>query len=139
MLVVLCGHLSQTARMDLGPWLIALPIFFAVLPSIILAGFPDLEADAPVGKKTIAARFGRVTALKIAMAATGVAAVTRVCDIATTGSFTWADVVMAAHAAVLISALRAFLQKPRAGRINGLLVLGLSYMIWFAPAALLQV
>lgn len=138
-LVVLCGHFSQTSRMEAGPWLIAAPIFFAVLPSIILAGFPDLEADAAVGKRTIAVRFGRITALKAAMAATVAAAITRTCAIVTTGNFTWPDVLMGAHAAVLVSALRAFSQKPKAGRINGLLVLGLSYMIWFALAALLQV
>ncbi|MGV3662278.1 MAG: NAD(P)H-dependent oxidoreductase [Prosthecobacter sp.] len=137
-LVVLCGHFSQTSRMEAGPWLIAVPIFFAVLPSIILAGFPDLEADASVGKKTIAVRFGRVIALKVAVAAVVVAAIARVCAIASAGSFTWADVLMGAHAAVLLTALWASLQRPRAGRINGLLVLALSYMIWFALAAWLQ-
>ncbi len=137
-LVVLCGHLSQVGRMNAGPWLIALPIFFAVLPSIILAGFPDLEADASVGKKTIAVRFGRITALKAAIAAAVLAVVTRICAIATTGAFTWADVVMGAHAAVLVIALWTSLRHPRAGRINALLLLALSYMIWFALAALLQ-
>lgn len=137
-LVVLCGHFSQTPQMDASPWLVALPIFLAVLPSIILAGFPDLEADASVGKRTIVVRFGRGTALKLAVAATVAAALARVCAIATTGAFAWADVLVAAHGTVLVIALRASLQKPKAGRINALLVLALSYMIWFALAPLAQ-
>lgn len=137
-LVVLCGHFSQTIPMGIGPWLIALPIFFSVLPSIILAGFPDLEADASVGKKTIAVRFGRSTALKLAIAATLAAVVTRVAAIIIDGGFTWADVVIAAQATVLVIALRAALRKPKVGRINALLVLALSYMIWFALAPLAQ-
>lgn len=135
-LVVFCGHLSQTSHMDTGPWLMALPIFLAVLPSIILAGFPDLEADALVGKKTIAVRFGRSTALKLALAAVVAAVAARAVAIVTMSGFTWADVLIAAHATVLVIALRAAHQKPRAGRINALLVLALSYMIWFALAPL---
>ncbi len=44
-------------------------MFFAILPSIILAGFRDLEADAAHAKRTLVVRFGRTAALNLAMRA----------------------------------------------------------------------
>lgn len=136
-MLVLCGHFSQVNHNAAGPWWIALPIFFSVLPSITLAGFPDAEADASTGKKTIVVRFGRAAALKFAMTATVIAAVLRLCAVAGGLEWSWVDAVMLAHAAALLRMLWQAHQHPAAGRINGLLAFSLSYMVWFALAPLL--
>ena len=137
-MLVLCGHFSQTQAPALLPWLIALPLFFAVLPSITLAGFPDAEADAACGKKTIVVRFGRPLALKAAIAATLAAAGLRLGVAGSAGGFSWTDAFMLIHAAVLEIALLRALRRQRPGRINGLLALSLAYMVWFALGPLLR-
>ncbi|HEX7718647.1 MAG TPA: UbiA family prenyltransferase, partial [Woeseiaceae bacterium] len=73
--VLVCGWVFLGgAWYDPLPWLMGLPIGLAILPSIILANIPDREADAVVGKCTIAVRFGQRTAIMSAMVATGIAA-----------------------------------------------------------------
>lgn len=137
-MLVLCGHYSQVNQHAAGPWLIAPPIFFSVLPSITLAGFPDFEADAACGKKTLAVRFGRSAALKMALVAVLIAAGMRSRVAVDSGGLTWADGMMLLHAAGLVLALTFHHPKASSGRINGLLALSLSYMLWFALAPLLQ-
>ncbi|MDF3076393.1 MAG: ycaK [Sphingobacteriaceae bacterium] len=50
--VILCGYLFMGGKIgDALPWLLGLPLFLAVLPSITLAGIPDYEADKLAGKE----------------------------------------------------------------------------------------
>src|SRR5690606_28173757 len=66
--VIVCGFIFQGGLWNHPlPWLLSIPLFFSILPSIILAGMPDMEADKSVGKKTVAVRFGRKNASKIAL------------------------------------------------------------------------
>ncbi|WP_395738709.1 NAD(P)H-dependent oxidoreductase [Prosthecobacter sp.] len=128
-MVILLGHISQGGHLlDLQPWVLAAPAFFAILPAIILAGFPDLEADVAVGKKTLAARFGRhaasITAIASTLLALGLHAALFV-------SPWWFHLPLLVHAGALILTLAAYLRHPHPGRINGLLALALSYMLWF--------
>lgn len=52
--VILCGYVFQTGSWsDPIPWLSSIPFFFAVLGAITLAGIPDHEADKAVSKKTL--------------------------------------------------------------------------------------
>ncbi len=139
-LVVLCGYISQGGAFnDPAPWLIAVPIFFAVLPSITLAGFPDFESDAAHGKRTLAVRFGRAAAVKFALVAAVLAAVLRLAFASQVAGLSWVDGLMLLHAGGLAVALLRYLRQPRAGRIDALLVIGLSFMVWFALAPLLQI
>ncbi len=127
-LVVLLGHFSQGEGASVAPWLIAAPMFFAILPAIILAGFPDFEADTAVGKKTLAVRFGRRAAARLGMAATFIAAM------AHAGLFVspwWFFLAMLVHCSLLMLALATHVRQPLSGRINGHLALALSYMLWF--------
>src|SRR5690606_25758850 len=40
--VILCGYMFQNGLPgDAFPWLLSLPLFLAIIPSILLAGFPD--------------------------------------------------------------------------------------------------
>ncbi len=128
-LVVLLGHVSQGGAAHTGPWLLALPMFFAVLPAIILAGFPDLEADEAAGKKTLAVRCGRRAAACMALATTFIAAALYATLFS---SPWWFFLALLIHCGALMLGLIACVRQPRAGRINGLLALALSYMLWFA-------
>jgi len=128
-LLVLWGHVSQGGGLTPEPWLIALPMFFAILPSIILAGFPDLEADAAVGKKTLVVRLGRRAAVVVATGAVLLAVLLRRSLFADPS---WLDFAILIHGAALLLALATFFRQPYAGRMNGLLVLALSFMLWFA-------
>ena len=60
--------MPQGAWRDAFPWLVSLPLFLALLPSIIVAGYPDLETDRLAGKRTLAARLGHRGTLLVAMA-----------------------------------------------------------------------
>src|SRR5262249_20601131 len=73
--VILCGYAFQGgAWTNAWPWLIAIPLFFAILPAITLSGIPDHAADRAVGKGTIAVRLGPRVAVRLAQATTGLAA-----------------------------------------------------------------
>jgi 1,4-dihydroxy-2-naphthoate octaprenyltransferase len=68
---ILCGFVLQGGAWHAGlPWLLSLPLFLAVLPSITLSGVPDLDADAAVGKRTLAVRTGVRGACAIAALST---------------------------------------------------------------------
>lgn len=96
--------------------------------------FPWLALTAGAGKQTLAVRFGRPFAAKAAMGAAFLAAVMHTC--LTVGNGFWMDTVILLHASALMIALSAYVHRPHAGRINGLLMLALSYMVWFALAHL---
>ena len=127
-LLVLFGHVSQGGSLTAEPLRIAAPIFFAVLPSIILAGFPDLEADAAVGKKTLVVRVGRRIAVGVAAASTLLAILLWA---ALHANPAWLALPILIHSTALLLALADYYRQPRSGRINGLLILALTYMLWF--------
>jgi 4-hydroxybenzoate polyprenyltransferase len=56
--------------------LIGLPLFFAVLPAIILSGVPDFDADHASGKRSLAVCFGPRRATLIAELTTVMATAT---------------------------------------------------------------
>ena len=66
--VILCGFIFQAGSLgDPRPWMISIPLFFAVLAAITLAGIPDYRADETVGKKTLSVIFGQKSACLLAM------------------------------------------------------------------------
>jgi 1,4-dihydroxy-2-naphthoate octaprenyltransferase len=139
-LVILLGYASQGGAVtDALPWSFAAPMFFAVLPSIVLAGFPDFEADSAAGKRTLAVRFGRGPAAVLAVIATAVAAAL---FSRTAGAGVGSQIVVVCasiHGVALMIAIIRYLRAgcPR-GRIDGLLVLALTFMVWFAVEPLLR-
>ncbi len=134
--MILCGYAFQGgAWTNTWPWLVAVPLFFAILPAITLSGIPDYSADYAVGKGTIAVRLGPRAAIRIAQAMTAVAAATavallpRLIDIGALGA-TVLFVVPYAIAQVIV--LERYLRRrcePR--RIDGLMVMALTYILWF--------
>ena len=122
--VMLCGYLLQGgAWRDAFPWLASVPLFLAILPSIMLAGFPDLEADRAVGKGTLAVRLGHRGILRLAMlpALLAPAAAWLVKDVpALRGCYDGLLPFALAHAALLCAPCCGASAFP--GRIDGLLI-----------------
>jgi 1,4-dihydroxy-2-naphthoate octaprenyltransferase len=123
--------------------LLALPLFFAVLPSITLSGIPDRIADEAAGKRTIAVRLGRAGALVTALAATVVCLLVTYITALTVGSPVPTPLLVAGplfHGVVLAWALIRNLARPEMSlrtRLDGLMVLSLTYILWYVVLPLL--
>lgn len=135
--VMMVGHLLQGGMLsDPLPWLLALPLGLSVLPSIILSGLPDHAADLAAGKRTLVVGCGKSGAVHAAVLCTVFAALSAVVLTlmpSTSSAMPMMIVPLAAvHGGFLITRLMQALQENRLeGRIDGLMVLALSYCIWF--------
>jgi 1,4-dihydroxy-2-naphthoate octaprenyltransferase len=139
---IIAGYVLQGGSViDPSPWLLALPLFFAVLPSITLAGFPDRLADTQAGKRTLVVRLGVKGAAAFAIAATLTAAILPLvldqigplADI-----FGAAPFIMIPHALLLAALILRQSHQPTCRPINLLLAISLAYMIWPALFPLLS-
>jgi 1,4-dihydroxy-2-naphthoate octaprenyltransferase len=138
---LVCASMAQGESVTASfPWLIGLPMFFAVLPAIILSGVPDFDADRTSGKRSLAVLLSPRGATRIAEWATVLAAV---------ASFAWLPAlgIDAAAAIVLLIVPFSILQLWRlerfrangapARRIDSLMMLSLSYIMLFVCIPLL--
>jgi putative NADPH-quinone reductase/1,4-dihydroxy-2-naphthoate octaprenyltransferase len=132
---LLFGFAAQGGALSLAaPWLVALPLFFAVLPAIILSGAPDHDADLAAGKRTLAVRFGvagaaRIAAVSAVVAAALAFALPLVFDAPELAGLAF---VGALHAIWLVARIRRDLAGATgARRIDGLMAVALSYIVWF--------
>ena len=134
--VILCGFVFQGGYWkDPAPWLLSVPLFFAVLAANTLAGIPDRRADRAVLKRSAAVIFGsRLAALF---------AICFVCAAFLSGALLgylrlfpvplsyWGLLVLP-HSLLLLRSLFRFLRSDCLdGRINDIIGLSLSYIIWF--------
>ncbi len=139
---LLAGWVAQGAPLaDPQPWLLALPLGLAILPSIVLAGCPDRDADAAVGKRTLVVRLGLRRSAALALAATvaapvaaGVIALARpqlapLLGIGAVGA--------GLHAAVQLPRLLRYARGSMPPRIDRAIVLALGFSLWFCLAPLL--
>jgi putative NADPH-quinone reductase/1,4-dihydroxy-2-naphthoate octaprenyltransferase len=135
--VMLCGWLLQGGDpRGAFPWLASLPLGLAILPSILLAGFPDLEADRAAGKRTLAVRLGHRRILRLAMLPALLAPATAwlVHDApALRGCYDGLLPFALAHAALLCILLG---RKRPPGRIDGLLICALTSILWYVALPL---
>lgn len=141
LLATLAGFVGQGGGIsDPLLWLLGLPLSVAVLPSIILAGVPDRAADAAVGKRTIAVRFGVPAAVRLAQLTASLAVLIALLIPGPAGHLLAGIGWLAApHAVWLIWRLeKARPWADEARRIDGLLVLALTYMVWFALVPLVH-
>jgi 1,4-dihydroxy-2-naphthoate octaprenyltransferase len=138
---ILCGFVAQGGPWSAPePWLLSLPLCLAVLPGITLAGVPDQDADRLAGKRTLAVRAGirgacliaANAAVLAAAAAIGLAHLPGLADV-----FAGIQYGVLPHAAVLLIML-AGLAREDAGarRIDGLMMVALSYILWFVAVPL---
>jgi 1,4-dihydroxy-2-naphthoate polyprenyltransferase len=140
---VLCGFVFQGGAWAAAePWLLSLPLGLAVLPSITRAGVPDHDADRQAGKGTLAVRAGVLGAYALAAGGTvlAAAAATLLTQVpAAARAFAGIEYGVLPHAAVLLVMLAAYgRQNAGARRIDGLMIVALSYILWFALIPLLN-
>ncbi len=134
--VILCGYVFQGGNItDSFPWLLSVPLFFSVLPSIILAGIPDLPADKEAGKKTISVRSGKKMAASLALFFTIIAAAIVISFKALNvlpNAYGYAIYLVVPHAFLLCYLLSKYINNPNPSpRIDTLLVAALTYLVWF--------
>jgi 4-hydroxybenzoate polyprenyltransferase len=119
-----------------------MPMLLGILPSITLAGIPDLEADALAEKRTLAVRFGFRNALRIALFFVLLSATAAwAWDVWALGAGAYNGVawLVLPHAAFLAWLLYRHIRVDEApGRIDGLMVAALSYVLWFGLVPLLN-
>jgi 1,4-dihydroxy-2-naphthoate polyprenyltransferase len=140
--VIVCGYILQGGSMsDDLPCLISFPLFLAVFPSIILAGIPDREADSIVSKKTIAVRVGKKGAAILALLFTVLSAATIILFKEmrfVSGAYTNLVYAIIPHALLLCWKLYHYINNPvKPSRIDLLLVIALTYLIWFGAIPLI--
>ncbi len=139
--VIVAGFIFQGGAWSVGlPWLLSLPLFLAVLPGITLSGVPDYDADRAVGKRTLAVRAGIRGAYGIAALCTVLAAgvalnLERLPALAPLLGGIGYGVLP--HAALLLFLLASQARhEPRAERIDRLMVVALTYVLWFVAVPL---
>lgn len=112
------------------------------MPAIILSGIPDFEADKQAGKRTLVVRLGLgwTTLLTLVLAAAAPLVVVLIKDQpAVNDSFQGLLPWVLPHVCLLGFLLyRAWRQQRLCGRIDGLMVASLTYIIWFGLIPLLH-
>jgi 1,4-dihydroxy-2-naphthoate octaprenyltransferase len=141
--VIVCGYLYQGGQVaDSFPWLLGLPLFFSILPSIIIAGIPDYDADLAVGKRTMAVQLGAKKAAVLALLMCIVAAVTAIIFSAmNTLSPVYNGILFGVipHCILLSFLLGRYIKNfTRPARTDLLLIIALTYLMWFAVVPLIN-
>jgi 1,4-dihydroxy-2-naphthoate octaprenyltransferase len=120
--------------LDAALWALALPLGLAILPAIILSGVPDRDADEAAGKRTLAVRWGCRGARRsaaLSLVATNCALWATQSLPATFGALAGLWPWVALHSLLLLG----LLYRPAAGhapeRIDGILVVALTLILWF--------
>ncbi|MGZ6236774.1 MAG: prenyltransferase [Syntrophales bacterium] len=141
--VILCGFVFQGGLWkDPLPWLLSIPLFFAVLAGNTLAGIPDRQADLAVMKKSIAVMFGSRLAILVAiwsvcMAFLSAIALVNLQVIRLSPSYWW--LLVFPHGLVLLYFLVRLLRSNDFDRrIDAIMALALGYIIWFGLLPLIS-
>jgi 1,4-dihydroxy-2-naphthoate polyprenyltransferase len=140
---MLCGFVIQGGPWSAPePWLLSVPLCLAVLPGITLAGVPDHDADCLAGKRTLAVRTGVRGAYVIAANCTALAAAAAIA-LAHVPALAYAlagiEYGVLPHAAILLLVLACHAhENAGARRIDGLMTVALSYVLWFVAVPLLN-
>jgi 1,4-dihydroxy-2-naphthoate polyprenyltransferase len=141
--VILCGFVFQGGLLkEPLPWLIAIPLFFAVLSANTLAGIPDRQADLAAMKKSLAVMFGSRVAVLLAiwsvcMAFFSAIALVNLQVIRLSPFYFW--LLVLPHGLVLLYFLLKLLgSNDFDKRINVIMALALGYIIWFGLLPLIS-
>lgn len=141
--VILPGYLLQGGDWhDPLPWLLGLPLGLAVLPATILSGVPDYDADAAAGKNTLVVKLGirgaLIAATLLPILAVAAALFCRELDGMADAHGYWIYLAVP-HAAWLSWRLGKYLrQRTLTGRIDGLMALALTSILWFGAIPLIR-
>jgi 4-hydroxybenzoate polyprenyltransferase len=117
-------------------------LLFAIFSAITISGVPDFQADRAAKKRTIAVIFGPRVAIMLSGICISVAALSWIVlyyfDILKGWSVILIFVVLL-HALVLLTVLFKLMRSAHFDRkINRVMVLTLSYMLWFCLIPLLS-
>jgi 1,4-dihydroxy-2-naphthoate octaprenyltransferase len=139
---IMAGYVAQGGNWsDSTPWLLALPLGLAVLPSILLAGCPDRTADQAVGKRTLVVILGPRAAIRLAMAvclaAPAVAALLALTRMDMAALLGWSAAGGTLHAIWLWRCLHRLANGNLPDRIDGPIVLALTFILWFCVPPLI--
>jgi 1,4-dihydroxy-2-naphthoate octaprenyltransferase len=139
---IMAGYVTQAGGWtDSAPWLLALPLGISVLPSILLAGCPDREADDAAGKRTLVVILGKHRAVRLAMAASlaapMLAALLWLARADVAALLGWSAAGGAIHAVWLVRRLRRFTAGEMPERIDSAIVLALTFILWFCVPPLI--
>ncbi len=134
--LILCGYTFQTGNWKHPlPWLLSIPLFFSVLAANTLAGLPDRLSDMAVSKKSFAVIFGPRKAAAMAACFAMIAALS--------GMWIWLDrgrgralavemIIVISHGLILLLALSRLMRSNHFDeRIDRIMALSLTYIIWF--------
>jgi 4-hydroxybenzoate polyprenyltransferase len=141
--VILCGFVFQGGLWkDPLPWLLSIPLFFAVLAGNTLAGIPDRQADLAVMKKSIAVMFGSRLAILVAiwsvcMAFLSAIALVRL-DVIQMSLLYWGILVLPHGLLLLYFLLKLLRSNDFDRRIDVIMALALGYIIWFGILPLIS-
>ena len=139
--IVLAGFFLQSSKLNIIlPWLVSVILFFAVFGAIILAGFPDYEADKKIGKKTLTVILGQRKASLVSILAISVSIISSI-FILYLGIFGFTSIIfliVILHGFLLLYLLSTQVMKNVIEkRIDKLLQMSLSYILWFTIIPLL--
>lgn len=141
--LILCGYVFQSGEWkDAFPWLISIPLLFAIFSAITISGVPDFQADRAAKKRTIAVISGPRVAIILSCICTCVAALSWIALYYFEILKGWSGVlifVVLLHALVLLTVLFKLMRSAHFDRkINRVMVLTLLYMLWFCLIPLLS-
>jgi len=134
--LVICGYVFQTGSwLHYLPWMLSIPLFFAVLAAIMLAGLPDRTADEAAAKRTIPVILGPKKAIVVAECFVTAAATSAIL-IYSLEFARWviilAVILIVPHCLALLLSLVSLLRSNNFDRrIDMIMGSSLTYIIWF--------
>lgn len=124
-------------------WWLSIPLFFSTFAAITLSGIPDRQADRAVSKQTLAVFLGSRSAAILSLFSITLAAITSV--------LIWylnfkesligiAILIVLPHSFFMwIAIIRFINSKKYDTKINGIMILSLTYILWFGIIPLLYI
>jgi 1,4-dihydroxy-2-naphthoate octaprenyltransferase len=141
--VIICGFVFQGGLwQDPLPWLLSIPLFFAVLAGNTLAGIPDRQADLAAMKKSIAVMFGSRVAVLLAIWSVCMAFFSAIAllnlQVIRLSPFYWWLLVLPHGLALLYFLLKLLRANDFDKRIDVIMAVALGYIIWFGLLPLIS-
>lgn len=141
--VILCGFVFQGGLWnDPLPWLLSVPLFFAVLAGNTLAGVPDRKADLAVMKKSVAVMLGSRAAVLLAIWSVCMAFFSAVAllnlQVIRMSPFYWWLLVLPHGLVLLYFLIKLLRSNDFDKRIDVMMALALGYIIWFGLLPLIS-